>query len=54
MGGKLLAQRMLGTIGEDDLGSVLTTPMDKFPMPALRRVARSVAYRYYGLRDRFA
>lgn len=53
-GGKLLAQRMLGTIGDDDLGTVLGTPMDKFPLPGLRRVARSLAYRYYGLRDRFA
>ncbi len=54
MGGKLLAERILGKVGEDDIGSVLTTPMDKFPMPSLRRAARSVAYRYYGLRDRFA
>lgn len=53
-GGKLLAQRMLGTIGDDDLGAVLGTPMDKFPLPSLRRVARTVAYRYYGLHDRFA
>jgi glycine/D-amino acid oxidase-like deaminating enzyme len=54
MGGKLLAERMLGISDEDDLGSVLTTPMGKFPMPSLRRVARSVAYRYYGFRDTYA
>ena len=53
-GGKLLAQRMQGAIGDEDLGAVLGTPMHNFPLPKLRRVARSAAYRYYGLRDRFA
>lgn len=53
-GGKLLAERMLGIRDEEDLGSVLSTPMDKFPLPSLRRVARSAAYRYYDLKDRFA
>ncbi|MCC9623075.1 FAD-dependent oxidoreductase [Thalassospira sp. MA62] len=53
-GGKLVAERMLGTKNNEELGAILTTPMDKFPLPMLRRVARSVAYRYYGLRDRFA
>lgn len=53
-GGKMLAERMLGTIDDDDIGSVLGTPMGKFPMPSLRRLARSVAYRYYGLRDNYA
>ena len=53
-GGKLLAQRILGTIGDDGLGTVLGTPMEKFPLPGLRRAARYVAYRYYGLCDRFA
>jgi hypothetical protein len=54
LGGKLLAERMLGISDDEDLGSVLTTPMGKFPMPSLRRVARSIGYRYYGLHDRFA
>ncbi|BDW88738.1 NAD(P)/FAD-dependent oxidoreductase [Thalassospira tepidiphila] len=54
LGGKLLAERMLGICDEEDLGAVLTTPMDKFPMASLRRVARSIGYRYYGLHDRFA
>lgn len=53
-GGKLLAERMLGIRDAQDLGSVLSTPMDKFPLPALRRVARSAAYGYYELKDRFA
>ncbi|MEK9842045.1 FAD-binding oxidoreductase [Thalassospira sp.] len=54
LGGKMLAECMLGISDQEDLGAVLATPMQRFPLPALRRVARSVAYRYYGLRDRYA
>lgn len=54
LAGKMLGQQMLGIKGPDDIGAIMGTPPDRFPLARFRRIGRSLAYRYYGLRDEFA
>jgi hypothetical protein len=50
----MLGQQILGNKGPDDVGAIMGTPPDRFPLSKFRRIGRSLAYRYYGLRDEFA
>ncbi|MDP2697715.1 FAD-binding oxidoreductase [Thalassospira sp.] len=52
--GDLLAGQMTGAVSPGDIGPVLATPPGKFPLPGLRRQARTAAYLSYQLRDRLA
>ncbi|OSQ31109.1 FAD-binding oxidoreductase [Thalassospira sp. MCCC 1A03138] len=54
LAGKMLGQQILGIKGPDDIGAIMGTPPDRFPLARFRRIGRSLAYRYYGLRDEFA
>ena len=54
LAGKMLGQQILGTKDPDDVGAIMGTPPDRFPLSKFRRIGRSLAYRYYGLRDEFA
>ncbi|WP_336081316.1 NAD(P)/FAD-dependent oxidoreductase [Thalassospira sp. CH_XMU1448-2] len=54
LAGQMLGKQILGTGKPSDIGTILGTPPDRFPLARFRRLGRSLAYRYYGLRDRFA
>ncbi|HWA43114.1 MAG TPA: FAD-dependent oxidoreductase [Hypericibacter adhaerens] len=50
LAGRLTAQRMAGD-SKVDYGSLLSTPLPKFPFPALRRIYQRIAYTYYAYED---
>jgi hypothetical protein len=50
MAGRLTAQRMAGD-SKVDYGALLSTPLPKFPFPALRRIYQRAAYAYYAYED---
>ena len=54
LAGQMLGRQILGTQGSDAIGTIMGTPPDRFPLARFRRIGRSLAYRYYGLRDEFA
>lgn len=47
--GRLLAQRLSDPASE--AGPLLSLPLPRFPLPALRRYYQRLAYAYYGLKD---
>ena len=47
--GKMLAGRVVDP--RLDVGPLLSTPLPRFPLPALRRLYQRAAYAYYGIQD---
>ena len=54
LAGQMLGKQILGTQQPSETGAIMGTPPDRFPFSRFRRIGRNLAYRYYGLRDRFA
>jgi hypothetical protein len=47
--GKMLAGRVVDP--RLDVGPLLSVPLPRFPLPALRRLYQRAAYAYYGIQD---